>query len=496
MKRASTPLALLCALLAALASGCALLGEREVERAANDALARPLATSASRDLEAQRAPLAEAPSLAPATARTEPAAIVEPLGIDQALTRARATSEELRSAGEDLLQAHLARIEALAELLPEVSYRQGYFREENDFPASDPSSGIRFGALLVEQRTGRFEGRLPLFYLSGYLALAQASSVIDVAEARLHAERLLVDQATTALFYTALKAERAIDTLEAARARDLERKREIEARAATGLARRTEVLFVETDLARTDAGLADARERLAATRAQLALLVGAPIRGELVEPRLPPSLDPKTFATRALPELVDEAHRLRPDLAATRAQIDVAEGVLDVALGDYAPRLDVVGNYYLHRDGTLEDVDWDVTVDLSAPLFEGLRTTARAREAQSKKRQAELVYQGQARAIASDVAGAYHALRASWAARVSREESVRSADENFRLLEAEYRLGLASNLELVTAQQQLTEARLAYENERLDEQRLAYDLAFLLGGIERATPAAASATPP
>ncbi len=488
MKRALFTLVMVSA--APLAAGCALLGEREAKRNAEAVLAAPLPVADAAAVAAQRAPLDEGASRTPPAPSTdaEPATSVsidEPLTLDRALALARTTSETLRSAGEGLFQAHLARIEALAELLPEVSYRQAYFREEDDFPAQDPSSGIRFGALLVEQRTGRFEGRVPLFYLSGYLALAQASSVIDVAAARLHAERLLVDQATTGLFYTALEAGKAIETLEAARSRDLERKREIEARAATGLARRTEVLFVETDLARTSASLADARERLAATRAQLALLVGAAIRGSLLEPVLEAAIEPRMLAARALPDLVEEAHRFRPDLAATRAEIDAAEGVLDVALGDYAPRLDVVGNYFLHRDGTLEDVDWDVTVDLSAPIFEGLRTTARAREAQSKKRQAELAYQAQARAIASDVAGAYHALRASTAARVSREESVRSADENFRLLEAEYRLGLASNLELVTAQQQLTEAWLAFENERLEEQRLAYALTFLLGGLDR-----------
>ncbi|MBK7975399.1 MAG: TolC family protein [Deltaproteobacteria bacterium] len=206
-----------------------------------------------------------------------------------------------------------------------------------------------------------------------------------------------------------------------------------------------------------------------------------------MEPKLPAPLEPATLGARALPELVDEAHRRRPDLAATRSQIDVAEGVLDVALGDYAPRLDVAGNYYTHRDGTLEDVDWDVTADLSVPIFEGLRTTTHAREAQSQKRQAELFYEGQARAIAKDVTAAYHSLRASSAARTSREETARSAEENFRLLEAEYRLGLASNLELVTAQQQLTQARLELENERLDEQRLAYELAFLLGGLDDET---------
>lgn len=493
---ARRPVLALAAAAATLLGGCALLGESEARRATDEALARPQPAASTAALAALQAPLPGA-AAAPAVDGTDAAPINSALTLDETLRRARRTSEQVRAAGEDLHRAYLSRLTALSELLPQLSYQQTYFREEDDVPTQTSTGGIRFGALLIEQRTGRFEARMPLFYLSGYLALGQASSLIDVAEAQLRAERLVVDQATTALFYVALKAERFIATLEASRDRDLERRREIEARAATGLARRTEVLFVQTDLARTEAALAEAREQLQSAREQLALLIGSRVEGALVEPRLPEPLEPSRLGARALPELVDEAHRRRPDLAATRSQVEVAEGVLDVALGEYAPRLDVAGNYYTHRDGTLQDVDWDVTADLSVPIFEGLRTTTRARDAQSRKRQAELVYQGQARAIARDVTAAYHSLRASSAARTSREETARSAEENFRLLEAEYRLGLASNLELVTAQQQLTQARLELENERLDEQRLAYDLAFLIGGLDAATgePTSAAASP-
>jgi outer membrane protein len=310
--------------------------------------------------------------------------------------------------------------------------------------------------------------------------------VVDVAEARLRATRLVVDQATAAVFFAVLEAEKRADTFEGARTRDLERLREIRERAATGIARRTEVLFVETDLARTEASLALAREDVAAAREQLALLIGRPAaRARLVEPTAPAHKGPIALVLRPLRDLVAEAFARRPDLRALREQVEVEEGALGVAIGGYIPNVDLTANAFTHRDGTLEDVSYDVTIDVVAPLFEGLRTTAEYRDAESRRREALFLFKAQAREAARDIARAYHALRASIATRSSLESALAAADENFRLLEAEYRLGLASNLELVAAQQELTAARLNFETQRVDEQRLAHELRFLLGGLDR-----------
>jgi len=495
--------------LAAGASGCALIeGERhrvEVERQALETRAARLDT---RELAAQLAPLAPRPGgggrggggggeggplpAAPADGTTPGSAgavpaplepVEEPLSLERAAALALETSERLRAAGEDLHQAHLLRLEAVSVLLPRVVLRHTYTRQEDDFPeGTQVGGGSAFSRsfLRPETRTTRLDLRQPLVRVGEVLALAAASSVIDQSDARLRAERLVVEQATAAVFYAALEAERRAETFRAAVDRDTERIREIRAREVVGLARRTEVLFVETDLARARSGLAQASEDLASAREQLALLVGRPIRAALVEP-VPDDPGAGDLAGRSLLSLVEEAFARRPDLRALRQQVEVEEGALRVAAGGYAPTLDFSGTLYLHREGSLEDVDWDIALELAVPIFEGLETTTRVRQAESRLRQAAFRFQAEARAIAGDVAAAWHALRASGASLDSREAELRAAEENYRLLEAEYRVGLASNLELVAAQQQLTSARLAYETERINEKRLALLLRFLMG---------------
>jgi outer membrane protein TolC len=471
------PLALGLAALAA-SLGCSLTGgERFARENTESVLAARAPRLDPRDLAPQAAPIAQ----------RETAPLREPLALERALVLAVETSESLRAAGETVYQTHLQEIEALSDVLPHGDYLYTYFRQEDDFPKVN---GVSSPFFLKEQRTSQFQLRQALFHLGSYLAVKAAASAIGAAEARLRNERLLVERATAAVFYEALTAERQRATFEAAAERDEERLREVTGRVEAGLARRTEALFVETDLARTRASLADAVERTTGARERLALLVGRPVMGALLEPVPPPALAPAALAARPLPSLVDQAFAERPDLAALREDMAVAGAARAAALAGFAPQVDLTANYYTHRDGTLANVEWDVGVVVDMPIFEGLLTSARAREAESRERQASFLFRAEGRAVAAEVTAAWHAVRGAGAARAAQEDALRTAEDNFRQLAAEYAVGLATNLELVTAQQELTSARLAYETTRLDEQRLAIELRFLVGEYEPAAPRA------
>src|SRR5207302_1879858 len=139
--------------------------------------------------------------------------------------------------------------------------------------------------------------------------------------------------------------------------------------------------------------------------------------------------------------LIQEAFEHRPDLAEARSEVLALHRTILAAYGRYLPGADAVANVYTHRDGLLERVDWDFSVDLSVPIFEGFATSARLRDAQAQHRQAGLRYEALARGIADEVTAVFHAHRASRAALASRLVEVTSAEENFRQLEAEYRAG-------------------------------------------------------
>jgi outer membrane protein TolC len=462
-RRGGAIIAALCIMIAAALSGCRGEGE-----AAREDLDRALRTH-QRDPVTPRLRTIAAAALPPAQLETT---TLSALTIDQAMRETLASLERVRFAGEDIYRAEILRVLAASELLPNVNWRYTYFKQEDDFSVPP---GVRFGGLLTENRTSRFELRQPLLHAEDIMAFGASGPVVEAAEARARDEARGARLAAIRAFFAVLVAERAAETFIAALERDDERLREVRARLQVGVVRRTEVLFIETDRARTQASLDRARRDIASARARLGLLIGRPLRGPLVAP---PDVthDPPPLAS-----VIEEAFESRPDLAALRREMDSRQWAVYSAYGAYFPGADFTGNLYTHREGNLEKVDWDFTIDVSVPIFSGFAISARLAEAETLLRQARLTYEAQARFIAEEVATLYHSRLASTAALNSREAEVSSATENYRLLEAEYRVGLASNLELVTAEEQLRLARLDLEVERLNERRLAIELDLATG---------------
>jgi outer membrane protein len=120
--------------------------------------------------------------------------------------------------------------------------------------------------------------------------------------------------------------------------------------------------------------------------------------------------------------------------------------------------LKLEGNYYGKREGYQEPVDWDITLMADVPFFTGGDRKAREADARSKLRQAELRRDELKREIARQVTEAWLDLQTADGVLASLEAEIRSADENHRLLQEEYRQGLATNLEVFTARNLLQES--------------------------------------
>ncbi len=447
-----------------LAAGCALRGEKvareELRRAATE---RPEPVPAP-ELVAIRAAAVAAP-------RT-PTPTAGPLTVVEAMREAERTAERVAFSGEDLHRAELARVLATAQLMPRISWHYAYFRQEDDFTTP---AGVRISSLLDQNRLSRFELRAPLFDGVSIAGVAASGPFIAAAEARVRDAVRVSRIAALRAFFAVLVAERVEETFRAALERDAARLREVRARQAVGVVRRTEVLFIETERARARANLDRAREEGAGARVRLGLVIGRPVPGALVVPteRLP--------GTPSLERLIAEAHERRQDIAATRQEAEFRRRAVAAAYAAYLPTVGFAGNLYAHREGSLEDVDWDLSIEVEAPIFEGLETTTRVRDAQAIYRQAKLVHEELGRAVADEVADTFHGLRATRTALGSLETALEAAEENYRLLEAEYRLGLASNLELVTAEEQLRRARLELEIARLSERLTSIELELAIG---------------
>ncbi len=378
---------------------------------------------------------------------------------------AEASNESLLAGDEETLQALLARDEALAAFLPEINLTLIHFRQNEVELQTTTGAGTTVVTTTPDRTEWALRAFQPIFdgFRDWYAMKAAERASESLEAARENLRRLLL-VSVARVFYGVLQSEAEGRTLEEARRRDTARVEEMKQRFALGLARRTEVLLNESNLATTEADLLRARTDLEVRRAVLRSLLGAALPG--------PLLDEPAEAGEPVP--IEEARaaalEARPDLRAAVAAERVAEANLASTRGEFLPSVSLSANRYLARDNFSEfadETEWDALLAVEVPLFAGGARVARVRTAASELRQARLLVSATRRDVLQQVEAAH--ARAASDEEILRTQETReaSARENLRLLEEEYRAGIATNLEVLVAQTALDNARLDLDRQRL-----------------------------
>ena len=248
-------------------------------------------------------------------------------------------------------------------------------------------------------------------------------------------------------------------------------------RLALGNASEADVLALQTQVEQTRASIVPLRNRLEQTNHLLAILAGLPPAAT----GLPHFLLTDFHLPRQLPLSVPSALvRQRPDIRASEALLHVASAQYGVAVSRLYPQVTLsgsLGSQALTTAGLFGpgSLVWGLAGQLAQPLFNaGLRPAARAADAgfdaaAANYRQTVL----QALRNVADVLRALdddaQYLRAQSAANVASQQSL-------ELVQRQYRLGAASYVQLIIAQQQAQQTRINLITAQA--QRLADSAAF------------------
>lgn len=467
----SRALGLLALALAALAAGC------RVDQAADVALYR--------DVVALEAP-------------PEPLPPGAALSLEHALRLTNHANESLGIEGETYLQALLERQRAVARFLPTIDLTSAFvFREHVGAGGSGSAdNGGGGGAGGGSADTTQFEagigGDLTLF--EGFRNVSR----LDAAEARIEQRRallldlresLLLD--TAQVYYGVLNAERLADVLRNSLEVQEERVRDARARHEAGIARPLDVYQSEAQASQTRVQLLDALNDARAGRAALAFLTGAPVEAS----PLTDGLDlPAELPTPA--DLLARAAAWRHDLIAAEAAARAARAEVDEAIGQYYPSVSVNLEYFLTRDAAPTDRDWTGLLQLNLPLFSGGRIEADVRAAWSRFRQAVLSYSLTRRRIRRDIEIAHGDLAASAERIEELQRQVDAAAEALRQAEASYEAGLGTNLERISAQDQLLTAQLQLAAEAYNQKVFYLAVLRAAGGLTAGVTGFATLPPP
>ncbi len=371
------------------------------------------------------------------------------LSLADALRLTAARNEQLAAQGERYIQALAERQRLAANLMPTFNLFANVAVRENTrvLAAVQSDAGIGTQYTLL---TGM--GDFRSVEAAEYTAASERWLILDLREA------LLLQ--TVRAYYEALRAERLCQVLESSVTVQLERLKDVKARNEVGFARPLDVAQIEAQVSRTRALLIQARGQAREARATLALLTNADIHGSgLTDAYDPPLEIPPIDVLLAL------ARAHRPDVVAARNDASAARLHVDAAISQFAPAIGINLDYFLVRapDDSLSSVA--SLIAIRVPIFSAGRIEAEVRGAWSIFRERVLDYRLRVREVRRDVETFESQLRASRARIEELRTQVNVAREALTLAEATYEAGLGTNLERVTAQDDLLNAELQYTGE-------------------------------
>lgn len=413
--------------------------------------------------------------------RARAVAVTGPLEVLDVLALANRGSETLAIAGEDYVQALLARRRAAASFLPTVGLAPSF--EWNEV------TGIRQASALdvpVEASLSLNPVRDAERVLAeGASAERRRALLLDVQDG------LLLDVART--FYEVVRAERAVAVLEnSVRVQD-QRVADAEARFAAGLIRPLDVSSTRAQAAATRADLTAARNRARTGRALLSQLATVAIGDR-------PLVDSFEAPAPAVPleELVADAERRRADLEAAGHQVESARARVRAAYGEYFPSISLDVDAFLRRESEPASLDWTSLLVVSQPLFSAGVIEADVRTALSALRQARAEQARLERVVRRDVETAYLDLAAATERVGQLGERAGAARDALAQAEGLYDVGLATNLEALVARDRMLAAELELVGAELDRKTFHLELLRATGslhellGITRPVPVAAA----
>ena len=277
--------------------------------------------------------------------------------------------------------------------------------------------------------------------------IQNAETGIEIAKNQRQLDRVNLYMEVVDAYYTYLMNENDIKNLELLKRQSQERADEIRKRVSIGRSRRGEQLQAEAQLASVDAQTSEGHGLLKQSEARLTILTGLN-KSQLYDVKIEKSPPAKT-----LEEYLSLAHA-REDIKNKELSIKQFDTEVKIAKSYYLPKLDLLSNWYALKEGgssSSRDSDWDIGLNLIIPLYEGGVSQAQVRETVERKQSADYQLLDYKKSITIDVTSRFEVFQRyadqTKAFDTALEKAKRSYDETIK----DYRLGLVSNLDVLSS---------------------------------------------
>ncbi|HET7158343.1 MAG TPA: TolC family protein, partial [Burkholderiales bacterium] len=241
-------------------------------------------------------------------------------------------------------------------------------------------------------------------------------------------------------------------------------------RRESGLATVADVYRTETQVAQAELNLTRSKGELEKAKGLLASAVGLPVNSAIQVQTLT-TLPQMNQMTTSLNELIERAKKNRPDLIAAEAQARGARATASAVAKSGLPTIEVVASTartFYEPERVPPSTAYAAALNVRIPLFNGFRETYSRRQSLELASQAEANRDTLARQTELDVWQAYYDLQTAASALSSTEAQVKSAEQTAQATLARYKGGFGTILDLITAQQDESNARVQRIQSHLD----------------------------
>ena len=412
------------------------------------------------------------------------------LGLAEAKELALKNNLQTVLAKEGIAQAKGQKGISLSALLPSI----GATAYQSNLTSNLAASGIpveSFGFPAFIGPFNRFDARFQMvqsvFNLSAIRRYQAAGYGLELARQRQRLAAQQVTAATVISYLTTLEAEQAVNAAKA----NVQLAETLLSLAInqkeTGVAAGIDVARAETRLANQRVQLAQAQSTLDMARLDLLRIVNG-VRGEslsgtvVLRDQMTITPEPGRDADKAIQQaLID-----RVEVSIAEQELRIAEAQVKAAKSDLFPSISVFGDYGSSglKPNEVNYPTRSIGVRLDIPVFSGGRTQAEIHIASSRVRESDALLKDVRATVERDV-------RQSLLEVKTREEQVRSAESAVSLANRELVLaqdrfnnGVADNVEVVTAQTALENARRSLVSSLYQFNLARLNLASALGHVE------------
>ena len=256
-----------------------------------------------------------------------------------------------------------------------------------------------------------------------------------------------------------------------------------------GLATVADVYRTETQVAQAQLALTRSRGDLEKARGQLATVVGLPVNTSLRIQTL--SAPPETGqVVTSITTYLEQMKMVRPDLLAAEAQVRSARATIAATSKAGLPSIEVAATslYSDYRpDNRPYTIANSLIFNLRIPIFTGFKDTYSTRQAEALAAQAEAARDALYQQSTLEVWQSYYDLQTVRSSISSTETQVKSAEQTAEATLARYKSGFGTILDLITAQQDETNARTQRIQAYLDWYTALARLNLALGASDNST---------